>query len=165
MAEKHFIHSYDEAEGYAELFGVIKEAVESVLGARRAGLMLGISNLGASVRGSVGAYYPTGSNLLVLNEAVLSELAKSQPAKVKPFTFYVILHEYLHSLGIFDEMSARRTAALVSEKALGAVHEATQIALDPSGHFPRVQYDLPGDRTGNIRLVKGFDRESESYFS
>ncbi len=165
MDDSRWHESLEKADGYPAIFGIVKEAVESALGARRAGLMLGIAELGASQRGSVGAYYPAGSNMLVLNASVLKAIEATRPRLVKPFVFYVLLHEYLHSLGIFDEVEARRTAAWVSAKTFGDGHAVTDIAFNPSEYFPRLAFDVPGDRSGNIRLVKGFDSEAVAGYS
>ncbi len=158
----------DQLEAAADLpsiFGVVKEVVEGTLNARRSGLMLGIQELGAAPGGAVGAYYPTGSNLIVLNNTVLKALRASRPKMVKPFLCYVILHEYLHSLGIFDELETRKTAARVSRQAFGSTHIVTDIAVNPTKYFPKLQFALPGSMGGDITLVKGFDSENQRHYA
>ncbi|MBI3588343.1 hypothetical protein HY095_04055 [Candidatus Micrarchaeota archaeon] len=160
-----FTKKFDDAEGYPELFTIVKEGVEKVLGGRRAGLMLGIAELGAAPGGIVGAYHPVDTNVIVLNNTALSLIRRQSPKLVKPFVFHLLMHEYIHSLGMHDELETRRTTHYVSKEIFGRDHLLTQIASNPAQFFPRLSFEIPANQIGEVTLVRGFERESERGYS
>jgi len=50
-----------------ENFELVKEAVRKSEGRSRAGLMLGLQELGSSMIGFIGAYYQIASNIIIVN--------------------------------------------------------------------------------------------------
>ncbi len=57
----------DSAKSYAEVWLIVKETVEAVLKKRRGGMMLFLDDLPLQV----GAYYPVGTNNIVLNRRLV----------------------------------------------------------------------------------------------
>ena len=98
-----FIRRFDSSESLPELFQLAKEGVKEILGKERSGLMLGMADLGMRPDWFVGAFYPVGSNIIVMNKTPLRFLEETKPKIVKPYCFHILLHEYLHSIGILDE--------------------------------------------------------------
>lgn len=70
--------------------------------------MLGKANLGNHPHAFFGAFYPVGSNIIVINEIPLQRIKETNPALYKPHAFHVQLHEYLHALGYFSENAVRK---------------------------------------------------------
>ena len=70
-------------------------------GRHRAGLTLYLAELPTNV----GAFYPVGSNVIVMNKELLKVVDESPKSKrVKTsFVYSILLHEYLHSLGYLNE--------------------------------------------------------------
>jgi hypothetical protein len=164
---KAYSDRLDDAVGIPDVFEVVKLVVEETLGARRAGLMLGMSELGAD-GAFVGAYYPIESNIIVVNKSPIERIRRAKPKLLKPYYFHVLLHEYLHSLGVYDEWQTRSLALEVSERAFGGNHMVTRIAKDFNAFFTGLMfatkdYNPPADAA--IELVKGFDKAHLSYFS
>ena len=158
---------FNEAKDVTDLFSLVKEGVEKVLGARRAGLMLGLSEMGASPAGFIGAYYPVDSNMIVLNKTPIRALEKSDKKLVKPFVFHLLLHEYLHSLGMYDELETRKATYWVSKTLFGDSHIITDLAAHPENYMPKLQYGIPegqSDASG-IEIINGFDEESRRFYS
>lgn len=157
--------SLDKARTLADIFEVVKAAVEQRMRRSRAGLMLGLANLGNHPQGWFGAFYPVGTNIIVMNRVPMQRIKETDPTLYKPYVFHVLLHEYLHSLGYLDEERVRQMALDISQELFGKDHPATRIAADPMAFFPNLVYPSvnwqPEDVS--IELVNGFDRSSVGY--
>lgn len=155
----------DSAKTLADIFEVVKAAVWESRRKSRGGLMLGLANLGNHPQGFFGAFYPVGSNVIVMNKIPLERIKETRPEMFKPYIFHVLLHEYLHTLGYLDESGVRKMVLEITEDVFGDEHLATGIAKDTAHYFNNLVY--PGaawqpDDMG-MELVPGFDRGSASY--
>jgi hypothetical protein len=162
-----FARSLEIAKGIPEIFELVKKAVRTVTGMERSGLMLGLSNLGGGLAGFVGAFYPVATNIIVMNTLPLKRVRETAPHLYKPYVFHILMHEYLHTLGIMDETLVRIRAREITEQVLGPDHPATEIAKDLSKYLPNLVYPVYGwnpPENPGIELVKDFDRSStDSY--
>ena len=150
------------AEDYDQVFRVVRRAVRSVLGRERPGLGLALSDL----PNGVGAYWPVTGNLIVLNDALLRTMRgmASSLEEYNAFTYVLLAHEYLHSLGYLDETAVREVTARVTRGAFGAEHLATHLAEgDLWRRYPFLRFSRGGDGR-KLRLVRGFDRETTSNY-
>ncbi len=156
----------EKANGLPEIFEVVKEAVRSSLGMSRAGLMLGLADLGGGPMHMVGGLYPSATNIIVMNRAPMALLANDREL-YRSYCFHILLHEYLHSLGFMDETEVRRRTYRISRATLGDGHTATLMAMDLSRFLPKVSYGAPKDADGelDIELVSDFDRSNCRYFA
>ncbi len=159
----------EECFDFASVFKLVKHAVRRYLGAGRAGLMLGLSDL----PGYIGGYWVVGSNMIILNRITLNKVMKEAGDRrlVNAYVFDLLLHEYLHSLGHLQEQETRELSTEICKRALGADHPASTIASNgPIALFPGLsitlnidprQYSAPTD----VEIIGDFDRESTSYIS
>ena len=108
-----------------EIFEMVKEAVRKSEGRSRAGLMLGLQELGSSLNGFIGAYYPVASNIIVVNQTPIRRIIETKPQLMKPYGFHVLLHEYIHSLGFLDEEITKRKTYEISKDNFGKKHVIT----------------------------------------
>ncbi len=164
--EKDFSQKLNESTDFIDIFEIIKEAAEKVLGKSRAGLMLGLANLGGSQGSYLGAYYPVASNMIVLNTFPLKRLNQTRKDLVKPYVFMVLLHEYIHSLGFLDEKQTRELTYKVCEKLFGSTHLTTEMAKDISRFLPAMSYPGYGwfpEKEPEIYIVSGFDKGHLTY--
>ena len=78
----------------------------------------------------LGAYYPVGTNNIVLNRALVDvvELHVADKPTVNALVYNLLLHEYLHALGDLSETGVRKEVAEVAKKAFGEEHIATVLA-------------------------------------
>jgi hypothetical protein len=153
--------------GLVEVFEDVKEAVRKTEGRSRAGLMLGLQELGSTPNGFIGGYYPVHSNLIVLNKTPLRRITETQPRLLKPYEFHVLLHEYIHSLGFFDENTTRQKTYEVSRRTFGEHHPVTEMSDDIVKFFPHLVYPDFGWRPETqapIELVRGFDKSSTQQY-
>jgi hypothetical protein len=151
------------ARDLVDIFEVVKSAVRDITGMQRSGLMLALANLGGGMEGFVGAFYPIATNIIVMNSLPLRRIKETDPGLYKPYVFHILLHEYLHALGIIDEGAVREKARQISEQTFGRAHSVTQFAVDLSRFVPKLVYPVYGWRPAkeySLELVKGFDRSS-----
>jgi hypothetical protein len=165
----------DHARDYTALFRLVKRLVERRLRKSRAGIMLGLANLGLSQQGFLGGYFVLGSNAIVLNRDVLDHVKLKEPTSLNAYAFHVLLHEYLHTLGYLGEDEVRPLAHALSEEELGPDHPATLIAaamlpgaMEGKGPalFRNLVYPEFGwvpTRRGPMEIVKGFDPDATPY--
>jgi len=162
-----FDRGLESAKDLPDIFELVKTVVLRTTGRERPGLMLGLADLGGGPQGFVGAFYPVATNIIVMNSLPLKRIKETDPVLYKPYVFHILLHEYLHTLGVIDEAATRRKAYEISEKAFGRDHPVTQFAADLSRFVPKLVYPVYGwqpVQEPTIELVKGFDRSStESY--
>ena len=152
-------------EDLINTFESVKEAVRKTKGSSRAGLMLGLQEMGASLNGFIGAYYPINSNLIVMNKTPIRRIKETNPGLLQPYSFHVLLHEYIHSLGVFDEHATAKRTYEICSQYLGEEHLATEFSKNMGKFLPNLVYPYYGwqpETEGMIELVKGFDRSSTS---
>jgi hypothetical protein len=159
------LESYDN---FSDIFELVKRVVKRFLNRHRAGLMLGLINLGMKRGYFIGAFHPVGSNIIVMNKAPLRiAMEKTEKRIYNSYCFLLLLHEYLHSLGYLNEGRVEELTQEVCELALGNSHPATVMAKKGiAAYFPRVAHfpfdaELPSDLY--VELVRNFDKSSSSY--
>lgn len=155
----------NNAKTLPDIFEVVKAAVQETMGRSRAGLMLGLADLGNHPQGFFGAFHPIGDNIIVMNKTPLKRIEETQPKLFKPYAFHILLHEYLHSLGYIDEELVRKMTYEITESVFGKSHIASQMAADTLSFIPNLTYPNIAWKPENldIELVQDFDRSSVSY--
>ena len=151
-----------------EIFELVKKAVLKVTGGRRTGMMLALADLGEGENFWIGGYHIMTSNAIVMNTRSLDYITENNPNLLKYYTFEILMHEYLHTLGIMDEKLCRMQALEIAEQLFGTTHLVTQLARDIKKFLPYIRRAEPGfspPRNTNLKYVRGFDRSSVSYIS
>ena len=162
-----FPRMIENAKSLADIFEVVKRAVEHDVGYARGGLMLALADLGNHPEGFIGAFYPVASNIIVMNKVPLARIKETQPDLYPYYAFHVLLHEYLHSVGFIEESQCRRKVLQISTGLFGEGHIVTQIARDFEKFFPNLVYPDVAWQPEELKLeiVPGFDRGSASYIA
>ena len=156
----------DLKQDLIDTFEQVKETVRKTEGRSRAGLMLGLQELGASLQGFgfIGAYYPVASNIIIVNRTPLRRITETNPKLLQPYIFHVLLHEYIHSLGFLDEYTTEKKTYEISKKQFGENHPITKLATNITKFFPNLVYPIhgwmPQKETPLIELIHGFDRSN-----
>jgi hypothetical protein len=116
----------DNAENYAGVWNIVRETTETALGKRRNGMMLFLDDLPLQL----GAYYPVGTNNIVLNRSLveIAEASLSGKPTVNALVYNLLLHEYLHALGEMSETGVKKQVVEVATKCFGDSHIATVVA-------------------------------------
>jgi len=150
----------EECRTISDIFELVKSLVWKSLRKEQAGLMVGIADLGTHPEGFIGAYYSLNANSIVINK---KPLAKIEDDYYKPYLFHLILHEYIHSLGFFDEEQARRLTYKVSKNYFGRSHIVTQFAVNMNKFFP-ILHNSPIEDP-NIDFLPNIDRRNTGYIA
>lgn len=162
---RDFIEFLENARDLPDIFEAVKAAVHQTTGECRGGLMLGLADLGNHPGGFLGAFYPVGTNIIVMNKIPILRIEQTKPELYKPYVFHVLLHEYMHALGYLDEKIVRKKVYEISQKIFGSEHLTTKMAENILPFFPNLIYSeltMQPDEV-NIDLVDGFDRSSVNY--
>jgi len=159
----HFRKRYEEVSDFREIFELIKEGVEATTGRTRTGLMLGLADLGIRPNGFIGAFHPVGSNIIVLNRTPLKILEATRKELLKPYVFHVLMHEYLHTLGILNERHTDLFVYKINERLFGENHEATRMSFNFDRLLPQLLLPAMGWQPAEkirIELVDDFERSN-----
>jgi len=126
QSEGQFASRLDNAQNYSQVWQIVKDTVEFAKGKKREGMMLFLDDLPLQL----GAYYPVGTNNIVLNRSLVEIVESSVSSKptVNALTYNLLLHEYLHALGELSEFEVRRMVVQVTKKCFGEQHIATVLA-------------------------------------
>lgn len=124
--EGRFSQCLDNAKSYGEVWKIVQETAEYALGKRRNSMMLFLDDLPLQL----GAYYPVGTNNIVLNRALVDVVEASVTDKptINALVYNLLLHEYLHALGDLSEVGVRQNVVEVVEKSFGEQHIAAVLA-------------------------------------
>ena len=162
--DRYFLTRLQEANSIADIFEVVKEAVWKSARRSRAGLDLGLIEMGNAPNGFLGGFYVSGSNIIMMNETPMKRIQETNPNLLTPYIFSVLLHEYLHSLGIFDEEAVRSMTYDICCDCFSANNVVSQITKDMKKFFPNFIYPEGAPQVeGPVKLVPDFDRSSIRY--
>ncbi|MBI2134598.1 hypothetical protein HYU09_01280 [Candidatus Woesearchaeota archaeon] len=157
--------SLQKANDFSDIFQIVKKIVQDYLGKDQAGLLVGLSDLGVYGHAFLGAFYSMDANTIVINKRPLNNIKQKNPGLYNPYLFHVMLHEYMHSIGIFDEPEVRMLAYEITKKYFGKNHLATQMALDLEKFLPKLvlgtEFKTPEDMS--IEFISGIDRDNTGY--
>lgn len=155
------------ARNFSDIFEIVKEAVYEYLGADQAGLMVGVTDLGSFQNGFIGAFYSLNANAIIINKMPLARILQTNPNIYNYYLFHVILHEYIHSIGSYDEAQTRLLVQEISGHYFGNNHILAQFAINIEKFMPNLTYPEgfiePTDI--NIEFVKGIDRKNINYIN
>lgn len=156
------------SSGIPELFEIAKKITKEYLDADQPGLLVGITDLGSFGNGFIGAFYSLNSNMIIINRSPLDRIKQTKPILYNQYLFHVILHEYIHSLGFYDETQTRKLVLEISLHFFGEKDVLTQLATNmekfiPNLTYPGSEYIPPKDI--NIEFVNGIDRRNTNYIN
>lgn len=154
------------------IFEQVKKDVKKVYGRHRAGLSLGLVEMGMYRGGFIGGMHFNPGTDIVMNKTPLKIILKEQPYEIGwAYTYHILLHEYIHSLGVLDEQQCRNITFRISEKVFKQTdHPAIILAKKGIGtYFPNLPliYAPPDLRRDGIPIeyIFNFDQESYDYYS
>ena len=152
------------ADGFDDIFEMVKAATERSLRMHRAGLTLVLGD----IPNSVGAYHQMGSNSIVMNRNLLMIVEKTSRSRSKrnSYVFMILLHEYLHSLGFTSDRQVRDLGKEITAKFLGRSHMASEMAVRPLDQFfPDLGKFYRFRDKGEYQTVRRFDSSSTPYIA
>jgi len=159
-ATDRFGNHLERAKNYGEVWQIVKDTVKFSLDKRRNSLMLFLDDLPLQL----GAYYPVGTNNIVLNSSLVEivEASVSSKPTVNALVYNLLLHEYLHALGEYSEIEVRRMVVEVAGKCFGEQHLATLLARKSPWvllkDIPLGPFNAP---KRVMEIVKNFEKTSQ----
>ena len=165
LSAQTYLSKLDEAQGYGEVWELVKETVRNTLGERRVGMMLFLDDLPLPV----GAYHPLGTNNIVLNRSIIEIVEGVTKSKriVNAFVYTLLLHEYLHALGHIPESEVHSLVCQISKESFGEQSIVSQIARRGLRYIleniPLDQIVTPSKRA--VEIVRDFDKTNHGYIS
>jgi len=156
-----------------EIFEKVKNDVRKITGRHRAGLSLRLAEMGRFRGGFIGGMHFYPGTEIIMNLSPLKVMFKKNKEYeiIWAYTYHILLHEYIHSLGIIDENACQTNTRYISEQIFkNKNHWALKIAKYGIGvAFPELNIKID-DHAWHlegtpIEYVDGFDRESQSYYS
>jgi len=157
-----------KAKTIADIFEIIKEIVREYLGLEQAGLMVGLMDLSSFAQGFIGAFYSLEANTIVINKKPLARMLQTNPSLYNYYIFHIILHEYVHAIGSFDEATTKQLVYEISQHYFGNGHIVTQLTTNIEKFMPNLTYPNAGFQppTGiSIDFVMGIDRKNTNYIN
>jgi len=152
----------DNAQGYSEVWKIVKDNVKEVLDKQRKGMLLFLDDMPLRL----GAYHPLGSNNLVLNRALVQIVEATAKSKklLNAFVYTLLLHEYLHALGYVKEAEVRPLVYEVSKECFGEEHIATKLAEQgPWSVLRGLPLDSLKAPKRVMEIVKDFEKINQRY--
>jgi|BEDMetMinimDraft_2_1075160.scaffolds.fasta_scaffold00241_17 hypothetical protein len=157
-----YIDRLNSCNNFGDIFELVRDVVYRILKRRRSGLTLYLQDLDAYIL----AYHIVGSNIIVINKTVLDFLINevNDKEKLNAYTFVVLMHEYLHSLGFYDEAFVRELEYKIIKEAFGEDHITTRLVgrnlEDIFNEISKLKFRRP---TYEYKIVRDFDRSSTTY--
>jgi len=110
-------------------------------------------------------WFNTKNRIEFINKRPLNKIKQKDPNLYNPYIFHVLLHEYIHSLGITEEKEVRALAYKITQKFFGKNHLATQIALNLEKFIPNLTFggDFEPPEDMSIEFISGIDRDNTNY--
>jgi hypothetical protein len=114
----------------------------------------------------IGAYYPVGTNNIVLNRHLVDivEATLSDKLKVDSLVYNLLLHEYLHALGELSEVEVRHQVVIVAAKCFGEEHPVTILAKKSPWVLLK---DIPLESSiapkRVMQIVRNFEKTTDKY--
>ena len=152
----------DNAQGYSDVWDIVKDNTKKVLNNQRLGMMLFLDDMPLRL----GAYHPIGTNNIVLNRAlvqIVRETAKSRKL-LNAFIYTLLLHEYLHALGYIKETEVRALVHEISKECFGEEHITARLAeLGPWALLRGLPLDALRAPRRVMAIVKDFELINQKY--
>ncbi len=146
---------------FNEAFELVKSTVEARYKMHRAGLSLILQVMPTNL----GAYHVLGSNLIIANKRILDIIKKYKSnEEYNSYLFMILVHEYLHSFGIIDELQVRKMTYSLIASLVGEDHMATSMArYQPWSLFPELNLFHNNSFEQKFEVVRNFDKTTQSY--
>ncbi|MFX1251128.1 MAG: hypothetical protein ACFFCZ_05940 [Promethearchaeota archaeon] len=152
-----------------DIFEEVKRLVYKQMKAHRAGLTLGLAELGMMNGSFIGGFWPVGSNEIIMNTTPLQLIREMHDNDFYiAYCYLILLHEYIHTLGVTNERQTRRITHELAQKEFGSNHVITVMARDGIGAFFPFVTLAPSNlnrRPLKVEYLRRFDYSSMKHYS
>ncbi|MHA1989464.1 MAG: hypothetical protein ACW981_02635 [Candidatus Hodarchaeales archaeon] len=117
-------------DNISEIFRLVRTTTWLYMRKTRPGIMLGLVELGFDRGNFIGGLHYSGTNEIYLNKSALRVMKEeSDSDKYKAYLYFVLLHEYIHSVGFHDEALTRKITKEIIITIFGDTHILGNLAL------------------------------------
>ena len=152
----------EQAEDIPEIFEIVKRIVKQSTNLEQTGIMLGLNSFGTKPNGVLGALYSPLSNMIIINKTLTDRISIRYPQLYKYYAFHILLHEYLHSIGITNEEQVRKLTYQLSKKYFGEDHAVTKVAEKFDLILKKLIYPIEEGQV-DLDFVMGFNKSDTNY--
>ena len=127
------VNKYDliEKNDFSGLFNLVRDIIEFKMNKKRSHILLGLIELGFNRGGFIGGLHLGGTNEIFLNKSALKVMEQeSKPEYFKAYVFILLLHEYIHSVGVMNELRTRKFTRIIAQEIFGNDHPVTKLAVE-----------------------------------
>ena len=129
----NYINKYDLIgnNDFSGLFNLVREIISDQMHKKRSHILLGLIELGFNRGGFIGGLHLGGTNEIFLNKSALKVMEQeSKPEYYKAYLFILLLHEYIHSVGVMNELRTRKFTRVIAQDVFGPEHPVTKLAVE-----------------------------------
>ncbi|MHA1379506.1 MAG: hypothetical protein ACTSRG_14125 [Candidatus Helarchaeota archaeon] len=156
-----------------DIFEKVKRDVDKVLNRHRAGLSLGLVEMGFTRGEFIGGMFFSGGTMILMNSTALKILISKNEIVddiVLAYIYHILLHEYIHSLGCLNERECRKIVYYVTKEIIADENDPARIMASRGigAYFPEINYAPLGykmEKNLQIERVENFDKSSINYYS
>lgn len=171
--ETDFLNKYDSiGQGdFSGLFNLVRDIIDFKMHKKRTHILLGLLELGFNRGGFIGGLHLGGTNEIFLNKSALKVMEKeSKPEYYKAYVFILLLHEYIHSVGVMNELRTRKLTRVIATEIFGTTHPVSKLAIEGIQKYFPYNFDsrkyLPTrEELKTIEFVKINHPDSEFTYS
>ena len=154
-------------DNISDLFRLICTVVDRLLDKTRPGILIGLVNLGFDRGNFIGGLHYSGTNEIFLNKSALNVMKEeSKPEYYKAYIFFVLLHEYIHAVGVQNEWTTRTLTKEIILSLFDFQHPLGILAIDglnalfPYSFNMRTSRPTP-EEVADIEFAKIYHPDSE----
>ena len=158
-------------DNISDLFRLICTIVERSLNKTRPGILIGLVNLGFDKGNFIGGFHYSGTNEIFLNKSALNVMKEESPHEYyKAYIVFVLLHEYIHAVGVQNEYTTRVYTKEIILTLFGFNHPLSVLAINgPNALFPYsfiMKTNKPtSEELIDIELAKIYHSDSEMTYT
>lgn len=131
--ETYFVEKYDliSSNDFSGLFNLVREIISYRMNRKRSHILLGLIELGFNRGGFIGGLHLGGTNEIFLNKSALKVMKEeSENQFYKAYVFILLLHEYIHSIGVMNELRTRNLTKRIVVDIFSENHPISKLAIE-----------------------------------
>lgn len=128
-----FVNKYNSlsSNDFSGLFNLVRDIIDFKMAKKRSHILLGLIELGFNRGGFVGGLHLGGTNEIFLNKSALKVMeAESRAEYYKAYVFILLLHEYIHSVGVMNELRTRNLTKSIAKDVFDDDHPVVRLAVE-----------------------------------
>lgn len=130
---QQFVNKYISlnTNDFSGLFNLVRDIIDFKMDKKRSHILLGLIELGFNRGGFIGGLHLGGTNEIFLNKSALKVMESESKAEYyKAYVFILLLHEYIHSVGVMNELRTRNLTKTIAKDVFDENHPVVRLAVE-----------------------------------